>query len=96
MLDTIWIYLKDTRDQIKPMRLEYVFGFLISFLQTIISINRVITLAGGICFPVTPSSAETPFGWSSDVELDPNLFRPICPSLSSSTSPPKVNSSLVS
>ncbi|MFS7993077.1 hypothetical protein Hanom_Chr12g01089841 [Helianthus anomalus] len=71
----------------RPMRLEYVFGFRISFLQTIININRVITLAGGICFPTPPSSTGRPFGWSSVVELEPSLFRPICPSFPFSSSP---------
>nr|KYP34234.1 hypothetical protein KK1_044838 [Cajanus cajan] len=39
------------RDHTTPIRLEYVFGLRISFLHTMISIRRVITLAGGMCFP---------------------------------------------
>lgn len=43
-------YLNETRDQVRPIRLEYVLGFLMSFLHTIINISLVITLAGGMVF----------------------------------------------
>lgn len=56
-----------------PMRLEYVFGLRISFRQTMISMRRVITLAGGMCFAVV---ATVFVGCSSAVELDPSLFSP--------------------
>lgn len=58
-------YRNEMSDQINPIRLEYVLGFLISFRQTMIRIKRVITLAGGISFEFTPSGApaET-FPWS--------------------------------
>lgn len=62
-------YRKEMSDQISPMRLEYVLGFLISFRHTMIRIRRVITLAGGISleFPPSGAPAET-FPWSSPVE----------------------------
>lgn len=87
---------KEMRDQMRPMRLEYVLGLRISFRHTIIKIRRVITLAGGICFPA-PNSWSGPipppaFGCSSAVELDPSLLSPVGPS-SPSPFPPKLNAS---
>ena len=58
-------------------------GLRISFLHTIISMRRVITLAGGMCFPAT---ATADFGCSSAVELEPSLFKPPGPAFSPSSS----------
>lgn len=78
------------------MRLEYVLGFLMSLRQTMIRIRRVITLAGGNCFPPPVSAPPLPFGCNSAVELDPSLLSPPAPSFSLSSSPSfpaKLNSS---
>ena len=58
-------------------------GLRISFLHTIISMRRVITLAGGMCFPAPATAA---FGCSSAVELDPNLLSPAGPAFPPSSS----------
>ena len=93
---------KQTRDQIRPMRLEYVFGFRISLRQTMIKIRRVMTLAGGICLLTPGTRLSATFGCSSAVEVDPSLHSPMCPSFSLSSSsafspppppPPKLKSS---
>ncbi|RDX62717.1 hypothetical protein CR513_58918, partial [Mucuna pruriens] len=68
------------------MRLEYVLGLRISFLHTMMSMRRVMTLAGGMCFPAEDSPAPEAFGWSSTVELEPNLLSPLGPSFSFSSS----------
>lgn len=61
-------HLNEMSDQVRPIMLEYVFGFLISFLQTIINISLVIILAGGIVF-APPSS---PLLCSSSPSTDNN------------------------
>jgi len=68
----ILTYLHETKDQLRPKRLEYVLGFLMSFLHTIMRMSLVITLAGGMEVGLaSPSTAA--LGWSSAVELDPSL-----------------------
>ncbi|CAM8955906.1 unnamed protein product [Rhodiola kirilowii] len=47
--------------QVRPMRLEYVLGFLISFLQTIIRISLVMTVASGFTFDTPPPPSSTMF-----------------------------------
>lgn len=77
------------RAQTRPMRLEYVLGLRMSLRHTMIKIKRVITLAGGICFPTPESGAPVVFGCSSAVELEPSLLSIVGPSFwSPSSSPP--------
>lgn len=45
----------------RPKRLEYVLGFRISFLQTIIRMSRVMTLAGGILWLLFSGSSVPSF-----------------------------------
>jgi hypothetical protein len=46
----------------RPMRLEYVLGFRMSFLHTMMRMRRVITLVGGIgCAASASPGASTPF-----------------------------------
>jgi hypothetical protein len=68
-------YRNATRDQARPMRLEYVLGLRISLRHTMISIRRVITLAGGICCAAEPAPPPpSSFARSSAVEhLDPSF-----------------------
>ncbi|KAF1875225.1 hypothetical protein Lal_00007841 [Lupinus albus] len=68
------------------MRLEYVLGLRISFLHTIMSMRRVITLVGGIYFVLPVPAAAVASGCSSAVELEPSLFCPLGSSFSPSNS----------
>ena len=62
----------DTKDQVRPMRLEYVLGFLISFRHTIIRMSLVMTLAGGMAVGLF-SILAMDLGCNSVVELEPSL-----------------------
>lgn len=77
------------------MRLEYVLGFLISFLHTMIRMSLVMTLVGGIAVGLG-SPCATDLGLSSVVELEPSFER-TGPSFSTPFVTgrfPKLNSSL--
>ncbi|KAF5804815.1 hypothetical protein HanXRQr2_Chr05g0201571 [Helianthus annuus] len=51
----------ETRDQMRPKRLEYVLGFRMSFLQTIMRMSLVMTLAGGIRWFLLSASSVRSF-----------------------------------
>lgn len=67
-----------------------------SFLQTIIKINLVITLAGGMVVGLESAWSSAVFGCSSAVELDPSFDStgpPSCPPPFTADLFPKLNSS---
>lgn len=74
------------------MRLEYVFGFLISLRHTIIRISLVITLAGGMADSTAVEEALALGFMSSTVELEPS-FDSAGPSAVGTCLFPKQNSS---
>lgn len=86
-INNVIVYLKDTRDQIRPMMLAYVLGFLINFRQTIINIKRIITLAAGICFADPSSGTATVLGLcSAAAESKPSFILSLSPPISPRTS----------
>lgn len=67
-------YLKAIRDQMTPMRLEYVLGLRMSLRNVMTEMSFTITIVGGMLFFMSSSSCGS-LGLSSAVDVEPNLSK---------------------